>query len=311
MDEGDITDLVNQLIQEAAQNNQYNPSMVPNHIGNGLDAPKPNFIGLGDTPHNYSGFAGYFTRVNSTETAIEFYSPTIPSITDIQIFNTSGTWTKPAGAKEVFIEGWGGGGGSGGTTANNQSAGAGAGGYSYRWMQASDIASPVTVTVGSGGTPGTVGPTVGGDGGNSTFGTYLTAFGGKGSDVGGSPKNGGNGGGFGTISFVGANGTTGTAATPDYGGGAGGGIAGGIASAGGNSIFGAGGGGGGSTGSTQGAGGTSLYDGGAGGAGGGNHVGIDGSQPGGGGGGSGSVGGGGNKAGATGGAGRIRVTTFF
>lgn len=97
---------------------------------------------------------------------------------DQQTFTSSGTWTKPtAGQTIAKIEAWGGGGGCG-------SGGGGGGGYSVIVITISSLSNNVSVTVGSGGND------TGTDGGNSTFGSYLTAYGG-----GGSSSSGGGGGG--------------------------------------------------------------------------------------------------------------------
>ena len=60
------------IVEEQMRKSQYSVSTVPFHVQNNLDAPKLNFIGLGDTPSTYSGHAGDVATVNSTETALEF-----------------------------------------------------------------------------------------------------------------------------------------------------------------------------------------------------------------------------------------------
>ncbi|MGA5654318.1 hypothetical protein [Rahnella contaminans] len=47
---------------------------------------------------------------------------------NIQVFSTSGTWTKTSGAKKAQIKCWGGGGGGGNTTTTASGGGAGGGG---------------------------------------------------------------------------------------------------------------------------------------------------------------------------------------
>lgn len=104
---------------------------------------------------------------------------------DYQLFTSNGTWTKSSGAganSTVLVQIWGGGGAGGaGIGAAGTSAGGGGGGgggsYMERIYRASELTDTVTVTVGAAvnGGSGT-----GGAGNNSTFGSYLTSYGGGG-----------------------------------------------------------------------------------------------------------------------------------
>lgn len=241
-----------------------------------------------------------------------------------QAFTASGTWTKPTGLDDdtmVLVEGWGAGGGGGG----GFGGGGGGGGYACKWFRLGDLPSSVTVTIGAGGAGGV--NASGTAGGNTTFGSLLTAFGGgrgaKGTNSGQRGGGGASGGAFsaggnatdggvagGTAGFCGSNGpngwngTSGGAAGPSAENsiGGGGGASGANASngfSGGNAVNGGGGGGSQASSGSAGAGGVSL-NGGTGGAGANSGTAGAGSAPGGGGGGSGQTSTGTGGAGARG-----------
>ena len=148
----------------------------------------------------------------------------------IEKITSSKTWTAPKSKDQHFKVFCVGGGGAGGTGAySGNGAGVGGGGY----VEISEITIPegtsVTVTCGAGGVAGEpANLTTGGNGGNTSFGSYLTANGGKGGNApttskGGAGGNGGSGGGGGvgatSSSTTGGNGGNGAT----YGGGGGGG----------------------------------------------------------------------------------------
>lgn len=252
---------------------------------------------------------------------------------DLQTFSTAGaaTWTKPARGTMAFIQCWGPGGSGGKSTVQGNGAyGGGGGNYVERWVPLSSLSSTESVSVGAGGAAVAVAGN-GNNGGNTTFGSILTAYGGGGGQ-GGAAAGGQVGGAGAGASGAGSSGTGGDplgGATGSPGGfslfGGGGGAAnGGI---GGASLYGGGGGGSQATTNAQGkVGGASTYGGGggggrgwvqAGGAGGvsqfggnggaggqGGTNGTAGVQPGGGGGGAESSNSG------KGGDGRVRVTVF-
>lgn len=141
---------------------------------------------------------------------------------DVQAYKTPGTftWTKPAGAKAVFVYVVGGGGGGGSGAVNQTSSirggggGGSAGGFTQSWMNAADLPSTVTVTVGAGGAGGASRPAgvaqagnVGVSGTATTFGVYLRGAPGVNGNAG--TLSGGGGGGSGTtISLFGSYGLT-------------------------------------------------------------------------------------------------------
>jgi len=149
-------------------------------------------------------------------TSITFNDSTVQSTAftgggaNVQSFSSSGTYTKPSGAKFVMVELWGAGGSANhvqicGQPGSTRTGGGGGGGaYSYRMFIAPEVCSTVPVTVGAGGaavqgTDYTPSSGVNGNaGGDTTFGSLLFAGGGAGGKVhpGGYPQGsvGGNGG---------------------------------------------------------------------------------------------------------------------
>lgn len=112
----------------------------------------------------------------------------------VQVFTSSGTWTKPAGINKVLVYVVGGGGSSGGvgpTGASTQaSSGAGGGGgCAIETIDVSAIASE-TVTIGAGGAAPSAGVNNGNAGGTSSFGAHCSATGG-GAGTGGAATAGG------------------------------------------------------------------------------------------------------------------------
>lgn len=237
---------------------------------------------------------------------------------NFQEFNTPGaaTWTKPSKGTVALVQLWGAGGSGGRAQFGEYGSGGGGGAYAEYLFPLSALSSTETVTVGAGGASRTTNNTTGQAGGNTTFGSLLTAYGGgagNGTDTpsaGNSAGGGGGGGqggagasGVGTGTPTGGLGGAGVGASAAGTAGASGGGAGGA------SMLGGGGGGGGSPSSGQsgGAGGASEK---GGGGGGGGAQSINAGSSGGAGGASRYGGGGGGGAGASGGSGAGGLSTF-
>jgi len=139
------------------------------------------------------------------------------------IFSASGSYVVPANTYMLFVRLVGAGGGAGGS--NNigsnvaQSAGGGgAGGYSEGWVSVKP-GQTIPVTVGIGGVGGVL-YWDGGNGGTSSFGSFLSATGGVGGKtLIGSPGGGTPGSGFGgSLNQYGGSGTDGHPNNNQYGG---------------------------------------------------------------------------------------------
>lgn len=188
----------------------------------------------------------------------------------VQVFTSSGTWTKPSGLKRARVTVVGGGGGGGGVSAvaNAVAGGGGSGGMAVLTIAAGSLGATETVTVGAGGAAGADTGGNGGSGGASSFGAHCSATGGSGGGGSTSGASGYGGAGSGSSGDTNASGNPGlvgvstqahggTGGSSPVGGGAGGA---GLGAAGSAGTRGGGGGGAGSSGSAHagGAGGAGI-----------------------------------------------------
>ena len=97
------------------------------------------------------------------------------NIVSMQVFTGSGTWTRPSNVRYIKVQIVGGGGG-----ASGHGESGGAGGYSEKVIDVTSISS-VYVTI-SGEANGSYYFSIGGRGGGSSFGNYLSASGGHGAN---------------------------------------------------------------------------------------------------------------------------------
>lgn len=210
-------------------------------------------------------------------------------------FDSSSTFTKPGVGSRYQADAWGAGGSGGRAGSTDGGGGGGGGAHYYRYGALSELGTTETVTIGAGAAARTVDNQDGQAGGDTTFGSLLSAFGGGGGG-GNVADAGGGGGGGGSISAgasVAASIVGGDGGDPNFayldisdsgivvtglgdgfdgsdsgGGGGANGNAAGAGETGGNAEHGGGGGGGGGT-TDGGPGGASIWGGAGGGGGGG------------------------------------------
>ncbi len=101
------------------------------------------------------------------------------SYVSIQVFESSGTWVKPAGINLIKVLTVGGGAGGGGASTTYNSSGGGGAAWSELTIDATALVSE-TVTIGAAGTVGSGSNSAGGTGGTSSFGSLTSGAGGVG-----------------------------------------------------------------------------------------------------------------------------------
>ena len=97
----------------------------------------------------------------------------------VQSFLSTGSFTVPSGVSQMEVELWGAGSGSFASVSTTSSGGGSGGGYARKRLQGLAPGQVITVTIGQGGTAGTVNGTPAGPGGATSFGQYVTATGGS------------------------------------------------------------------------------------------------------------------------------------
>lgn len=163
-------------------------------------------------------------RLVPYDLAVASYSPTVGATITSDVYTSSDTWTKstdaPGGTATSLVRivafgaGGAGGGGLAGAASSDRGGGSGGGGGARveRWVLLGDLGTTETVTVAVTNTGAAAGAD-GNPGGTSSFGAFVSAFGGGGGKAGNaSNRAGGTGGGSGKV------GQTSTSATIEGGG---------------------------------------------------------------------------------------------
>lgn len=169
--------------------------------------------GAGSLNYNNIVFLSSSSTINTT-TKTKYSTATAFSVVR-QVFTGNGTYTPTVGMVYCDIECVGGGGASGGVattaaTTISVSGGGGGGGYAKKVVSSATVGASQTVTVGAGGTAGSVGATTGGTGGTTSVGALVSASGGVGSTGAAAAAQPGSVGGSGGAGSSGDFNTTGT-----------------------------------------------------------------------------------------------------
>ena len=227
----------------AAAGSDSNVSITITPKGTGNTTISNNSLIVGNSTVNTAISAGSVS-VNGSVLAVK---PTI------NLYTSSGTWTKKTTSTvvDILVVGGGGGGGYGGyynpaAVGGSGGAGGGGAGFNYGSYRASDLPSSITFTVGAGGVGGNSTSTTGGQGTVSVVGTNLLYAAGGGGGAGGllATSSGGGAGGSPTATSGGSGDNTQGGAVVAYG------SSGGFTTVTASPIFGCGQGGGGSAGTT-------------------------------------------------------------
>jgi hypothetical protein len=198
-------DSLSHLIYADASAATENVALIAAAAPNWQSMDRGLFIGDTTTAPTGNPAAGVFVWSESGELKARDGSGNVVTLTntsaggtayDVQVLAANGTWNKPANAVSVYVlcVGGGGGGGSGrrGATSSIRcgGAGGGGGGASRDLFDEGDLASSVSVTVGTGGS-GAAAVTInstdgaaGGNGSSTSFGSHVTAGGGGGGAAG-------------------------------------------------------------------------------------------------------------------------------
>ncbi len=131
---------------------------------------------LGDSGDTFTIPSGVTLTNNGSSSGFD------SGLSSVQIFTSSGTWTKPSGITKVIVEVQGAGGAGTKSNTNGARNGGGGGGYARKLINVSSI-STATVTVGAGGAGSTSSGVKGADGGDSIWSDGTNTVTGSGGDA--------------------------------------------------------------------------------------------------------------------------------
>ena len=175
---------------------QPQPTLRTQQVQLQLKAGTPATTGSQVTPSADTGWVPLYvitvsygqTTIGSAAIAPAFFSPALswklPMLrpgfgTGVQNYSASGVFTVPTGISQVEVEVWGGGSGSFASIAGAPSGGGAGGGYAKKRVTGLTPGQQIPVTLGAGGSAGTVGGVAPTGGGTSSFGSYVSATGGS------------------------------------------------------------------------------------------------------------------------------------
>tara|TARA_R110002153_G_scaffold41666_7_gene118755 strand:+ start:1553 stop:3190 length:1638 start_codon:yes stop_codon:yes gene_type:complete len=127
------------------------------------------------------GTDGDILTSNGSGSAPTFQAAAGGGYNSMQVFTSTGTWSRPSGVTKVIVIVTAGGGGGGGTPNDSQRGGGAGGGTAIETIDVSGTSS-AAVTVGAAGAAGAAGGNDGGAGGASSFASFCSATGGAGGE---------------------------------------------------------------------------------------------------------------------------------
>jgi hypothetical protein len=173
--------LISENGSNVAINTPHNAGYMLN-VGGGIRAAGSAALSYNGVNYNMPGSQGAADAVLTNDGSGGLSWTAVSQPLDQQTFNSSGTWTKPTKGSMALIEVWGAGGSGSNSNSSSQCHGGAGGSGVWRLIKLSDLGATETVTIGAGGASRTIAQS-GQNGGNSSFGSWVTGYGGSGGIV--------------------------------------------------------------------------------------------------------------------------------